>query len=181
VTCLKFRRSAYSETTNLIWPLRATSEYPCFVDSAGLPGASTKERLGMCDYSLHNVASRPAKVGDKLITRNFGAGTRGFSAPEDPSSAVCVLPGAELAFSQAVTLATAEGPAGNTATGLVAIFRQVNKDQPLTHHDALEFADGRIVLLAMLCEGQEATVLQLPAQPVTEAEKEAQTRAAYAG
>jgi hypothetical protein len=136
----------------------------------------------MCDYSLHNVASRPAKVGDKLTTRNFGAGTRGFSAPEDPSTAVCVLPGTELAFSRAVTLTTAEGPAGNTAAGeCVAIFRQVNKDQPLSHHDALEFADGRIVLLTMLCEGQEATVLQLPAQPATEAEKEAQTRAVYAG
>jgi len=136
----------------------------------------------MCDYSLHNVASRPAKVGDKLTTRNFGAGTRGFSGPEDPATAVCVLPGTELAFSKAVTLAIAEGVPGDTAAGgTVAIFRQVNKDQPLTHHDALEFSDGRVVLLTTLCEGQEATVLQLPAQPATAAEKEAQTRAAYAG
>jgi hypothetical protein len=136
----------------------------------------------MCDYSLHNMASRPAKVGDKLTTRNFGAGTRGFSASEDPNTTVCVLPGTELAFTEAVTLATAESPSGNTAAGNhVAIFRQINKDQPLTHHDALELADGRIVLLTTLCEGQEATVLQLPAQPTTEAEKRAQTRTAYAG
>jgi hypothetical protein len=136
----------------------------------------------MCDYSLHNVASRPAKVGDKLTTRNFGAGTRGFSAPENPNTAVCVLPGTELAFTQAVTLASTEGPSGDTAaSNRVAIFRQVNKDQPLAHHDALELADGRMVLLTMLSEGQEATVLQLPAHPVTEAEKEAQTRAVYAG
>ena len=26
----------------------------------------------MCDYSLEHVKSRPAKVGDKLITRDFG-------------------------------------------------------------------------------------------------------------
>jgi len=32
----------------------------------------------MCDYSLHNVASRPARVGDKLTTRDFGTGTRGL-------------------------------------------------------------------------------------------------------
>ena len=32
----------------------------------------------MCDYSLHNVKSRPARVGDKLTTRTFGTGTRGF-------------------------------------------------------------------------------------------------------
>lgn len=37
----------------------------------------------MCDYSLHTAKSRPAKVGDKLVTRNFNTGTRGFAAPED--------------------------------------------------------------------------------------------------
>jgi hypothetical protein len=46
----------------------------------------------MCDYSLHNVKSRPAKVGDKLTTRNFGTGTRGFAASEDANVTVCVLP-----------------------------------------------------------------------------------------
>jgi hypothetical protein len=56
----------------------------------------------MCDYSLHNVKSRPARVGDKLTTRNFNTGTRGFAAPEDANTAVCVLPGTELAFARAV-------------------------------------------------------------------------------
>jgi hypothetical protein len=44
-----------------------------------------------------------------------------------------------------------------------AIFRQVNRHNPRTHHDALEFPDGQIVLLTFLQEGQQATVLQLPA------------------
>jgi hypothetical protein len=52
----------------------------------------------MCDYSLHNVKSRPAKVGDKLTTHQFYSGTRGFCAPEDNNVAVCVLPGTELSF-----------------------------------------------------------------------------------
>jgi hypothetical protein len=52
----------------------------------------------MCDYSLHHVKSRPAKVGDKLTTRQFDSLTTGFAAPEDASMAVCVLPGTELAF-----------------------------------------------------------------------------------
>lgn len=43
-----------------------------------------------------------------------------------------------------------------------AIFRQVNKANPHTHHDALEFPNGQIVLLTVLEEGQRATVLQLP-------------------
>ena len=72
---------------------------------------------------------------------------------------------------------------GGTLTSgqTVAIFRQVNKDQPRTHHDALEFPDGRIVLLTMLGDGQEATVLQLPTKPTTVAEEEAQKRVAWAG
>ena len=36
-------------------------------------------------------------------------------------------------------------------------------DNAVTHHDALEFPDGQVVLLTRLCEGQVATVLQLPA------------------
>ena len=58
----------------------------------------------MCDYSLQHVRSRPAKVGDKLTTRDFGTCTRGFAAAEDAEVAVCVLPGTELAFSGAVTV-----------------------------------------------------------------------------
>jgi hypothetical protein len=99
----------------------------------------------MCDYSLHSVRSRPAKVGDKLTTRNFNTGTRGFAASEDASMAVCVLPGTELAFTRAVSCR----PRGSlswkasTLNHTTAIFRQINKENLHTHHDALEFPDGR--------------------------------------
>ncbi len=53
-----------------------------------------------------------------------------------------------------------------------AIFRQINKAHPNTHHDALEFPDGQIVLLTNLAEGQQATVLQLPARPASMKAKE---------
>lgn len=137
----------------------------------------------MCDYSLHNVKSRAARVGDKLTTRNFGTGTRGFAASEDAETAVCVLPGTELAFSREVAC-TSSGFLGLGARRMnhrTAIFRQLNKDQLRVHHDALEFPDGRTVLLTELLEGQEATVLQLPAQPATAAEAKAQERVAYIG
>jgi hypothetical protein len=49
----------------------------------------------MCDYSLHNVRSRPAKVGDKLTTCDFGTAPRGFAASEHANLPVCVLPGTE--------------------------------------------------------------------------------------
>ena len=138
----------------------------------------------MCDYSLQNVRSRPAKVDDKLTTRDFGTGTRGFAAAEDASVAVCVLPGTELAFSDAVGVRDGRFLSmwkSQTLSHTTAIFRQVNKDDPFRHHDALEFPDGHVVMLTNLREGQVATVLQLPAQPATPAEAEAQKRTAYVG
>ena len=56
----------------------------------------------MCDFSLQSVRSRPAKVGDKLVTHNFGTGTRGFAAVDDSELAVCLMPGTELAFTEEV-------------------------------------------------------------------------------
>jgi hypothetical protein len=137
----------------------------------------------MCDYSLQTVRSRPAKVGEKLRTQHFNTCTTGFAAPEDVNTAVCVLPGTELAFTAAVRCS----PSGLFAwkprvlNHTTAIFRQVNKHYPRTHHDALEFPDGKMVLLTDLWEGQEATVLQLPAQPVTAAETRADKRILYIG
>jgi hypothetical protein len=137
----------------------------------------------MCDYSLHSIKSRPAKVGDKLTTRNFGTGTRGFSASEDATVAVCVLPGTELSFSDEVTCLPTGllGWRDKVIKHTTAIFRQINKEKVATHHDALEFPDGQIVLLTCLSEDQQATVLQLPAQPKTVIEVEAQRRATYVG
>ena len=137
----------------------------------------------MCDYSLHNVKSRPAKVGDKLTTHNFNTGTRGFAAPEGASTAVCVLPGTELAFATEVRCGRSgfSGCKVGEVNQTTALFRQINKDNPHTHHDALEFPDGQIVLLTDLFEDQEATVLQLPAQPATAAEAAAQERVALVG
>ena len=137
----------------------------------------------MCDYSLHNVKSRPAQVGDKLTTRNFNTGTRGFAAPEDAGTAVCVLPGTELAFADKISCGSGcvFGSQVNVVEHTTAIFRQINRDEPRAHHDALEFPDGEIVLLTDLIEGQQATVLQLPAQPLTAAEAQAQERVAHFG
>jgi hypothetical protein len=119
----------------------------------------------MCDYSLELVASRPAKVGDKLVSTSFPHTiTRGFASVDDRHVAVCLLSGTELAFDKEVRCETRlvfSWGLGHT----VAKFRQINKGQSNVNHDALEFPDGKIVLLTHLCKGQHATVLQLPAIP----------------
>jgi hypothetical protein len=119
----------------------------------------------MCDYSLHHVASRPAKIGDKLVTTKFAnTPTGGFATVDDTYVAVCLLPGTEIAFERDVECEPALGLFPGRKIGQrLARFRQINMDQPCVHHDALEFPDGKIVLVTRLCEGQRASVLQMPA------------------
>ena len=121
----------------------------------------------MCDYSLHHVATRPAKLEDKLVTTKFtNSITRGFAAVGEPHVAVCLLPGTELAFDENVECEPSFGIGilPNKKIGQrLARFRQINTENAVTHHDAFEFPDGQVVLLTRLCEGQRATVLQLPA------------------
>jgi hypothetical protein len=119
----------------------------------------------MCDYSLQHVMSRPAKVGDKLVTTRFdGSITRGFAAVSEPNVAVCLLPGTEVAFEQDVGYDHFLAFFRDRRVGAtVARFRQVDIHKKCVHHDALEFSNGKILLLTQLAEGQHAIVLQLPA------------------
>lgn len=119
----------------------------------------------MCDYSLHLLASRPARVGDKLVATEFAQSiTRGFSAIGAPDVAVCLLPGTELAFETEVQYDRAMSLFGKARVPhTVARFRQINMNDPHVHHDALEFPDGQLVLITRLVPGQRASVLQLPA------------------
>jgi hypothetical protein len=120
----------------------------------------------MCDYSLHHVKSRPAKVGERLTIRDFGKGTRGFAAVKDRNVAVCLLPGTELSFTHKVRRIRLFLWSKGVSHSKTAIFLKVNQDKPVAHHDALEFPNGELVLLTYLEEGQRATVLQLPAAAI---------------
>jgi hypothetical protein len=131
----------------------------------------------MCDYSLHLIASRPAKVADRLVSTDFAKSiTRGFTEVGEPDVAVCLLPGTELAFDYDVQFDRAFSMFGRARIpNRVARFRQINMDDPHVHHDALEFPNGQIVLVTRLVPGQTATVLQLPASPDRTRTKEPQT------
>src|ERR1043166_5923860 len=118
----------------------------------------------MCDYSLLHVKSRAAEVGDKLISTSFpNTISRGFAASGDLDTAVCLLPGTEIAFDREVEHENHLGSSIVRQPARVARFRQIDTANPYVHHDALEFPNGAIVLLTKLLQGQHATVLQLPA------------------
>jgi len=101
-----------------------------------------------------------------VTTKSNNSITRGFAAVEEPHVAVCLLPGTEIAFDENVECEPSFGLGilPNKKIGQrLARFRQINMDNAVTHHDALEFPDGHVVLLTRLCVGQRATVLRLPA------------------
>jgi len=133
----------------------------------------------MCDYSLMHLQSRPAKVGDELTTgqitsdSGYASLTKGLFDQAQSTVAVCLIPGTEVSFARApvtfLGLHFSRKPA-------VATFRQIHKDQPNVHHDALEFADGDVRLINDLAQGQKMRVLQLPAAPKTEKEAAEQKR-----
>ena len=128
--------------------------------------------------------SRPARIGDKLTVHNFNSGTRGFAAAADSHTVVCLLPGTELAFDDPIRTRSDFNWLGiriRTGKHRTAIFRQVDKNKPYTHHDALEFPDGKVIKLTMLDDGQTATVLQLPAAPKTPKEVKEQQRLEVVG
>ena len=123
----------------------------------------------MCDYSLEHVASRAAEVGDRLVSTRFGDSiTRGFAGENNPGVAVCLRPGTELAFERDVEFEHILSRGREAVPARVARFRQIDTEAPHVHHDALEFPDGRVVLVTRLAEGQHATVLQLPAMQARE-------------
>jgi hypothetical protein len=116
----------------------------------------------MCDYSLHAVATRPARVGETLITTTFpGTATRGFASENEPAVAVCMLPGTELAFAKDVRYDN-RWIWTRSIKFRVGKFGVISPHMPHRHHDAIEFPDGNHVLVTQICEGQRATVLQLP-------------------
>ena len=118
----------------------------------------------MCDYSLEHLASRPAKVGDTLVTTKFRHSlTGGFCAVGEPNVAVCLQPGTELAFECEIEAPSGFWMRSKKLGANLARFRRVNDGCRTMHHDALELPGGRVVLLTRLTEGQRATVIQLPA------------------
>jgi hypothetical protein len=132
----------------------------------------------MCDYSLENVMTRPAQVGDKLVTTGFtNSITRGFAALEDPKVAVCLRAGTEIAFEREIEYEGLLPFLRNRKAGAkLARFRQISNEIP-SHRDALEFPNGKVVLLTRLARGQHAKVLQLPATAQTIEELEGQALA----
>jgi hypothetical protein len=137
--------------------------------------------MTMCDYSLHGIENRLAVEGEILVVHRFYTGSKGLTSPSylqtetksknfltllaenfvKPSSecAVCIPDGAELILTGIPQ--SLQFSAGVLSTEVV-IFRQQSLEEA-THRDAVEFSNGKILLLQELEEGQRVGVVALSA------------------
>jgi hypothetical protein len=90
-----------------------------------------------------------------------GTPTRGFASANEEDVAVCIMPGTELAFAENVRYDN-RWDWSRQVDFRVGKFGAIDRHIPNRHHDTIEFPDGCHVLVTLLCEGQRATVLQLP-------------------
>ena len=119
----------------------------------------------MCDYSLHALATRPAAVGETLVSTTFpGTTTRGFASVNDAAVAVCLVPGTELAFEENVQFYS-KWIWKRVIDFRVGKFNTIRLQDGQSHHDCVEFPDGRSVLVTLLIPGQRLSVVQLPVSP----------------
>jgi hypothetical protein len=121
----------------------------------------------MCDYSLEQKLSRPAKVGDKLVTKRFSSFTTGFTDASIPDCdlAICMLPGTEIAFDDEVKLAAIDT---EERLPREAVFVAMGNPEIIhEHHDGLEFPSvSKQRLINSIAPDQKATVLQVPAEKI---------------
>lgn len=110
----------------------------------------------MCDYSIAAKNKISATKGQKLETSKFNLhSSTGFALQGgDGETAVCLLPGTELAFTRDII--------GDANHGRVARFRRLYPEKTHAYHDHLEFANGKVIPIGILPVGLEAEVVQLP-------------------
>jgi hypothetical protein len=118
----------------------------------------------MCDYSLHAIRTRDAKVSDRLVVSRFeDSATVGFADERDCNLAVCLRPGTEVVFAQNARYYKGFLPWFKRSTNQKqARFRKIDENLASVHHDAFEFPDGQVIRLTDLVPGQQAMIVQLP-------------------
>jgi hypothetical protein len=143
----------------------------------------------MCDYSLYEYPNRLAREGEELVTYRFSSGSIGLVSPmelghvqanpvgrgfwgtvrshsalsgcrlsaQSSVCAVCVPPGALLILKDIPARTQKDLSLGPEEGGR---FIETSLD-PFRHRDAIQFANGSVVPLQHLDQGQRVEILSL--------------------
>jgi hypothetical protein len=129
----------------------------------------------MCDYSMHAIKNRKAVVGDKVKTSDFArTSSPGLESITEPGVAICLIPGTGVEFDEPVSRRDVTANLGPNVTLPFKIGRYVRKPgHEAEFHDAFQFPDGTMVLMAYLCMNQHGTVTYVPEEVVKPTEQPA--------
>ena len=129
----------------------------------------------MCDYSNEEQASRPAKIGDQLVTAGIGEfDCVGMVSLDEPDVAVCLLPGSRLKITGGVSVALQKKLQISPTDHVTFEKRDVPAGQS-DYSDSLHFdshVSGELILLQDLPTGVGFEVLSVPAQTDVPANRE---------
>jgi hypothetical protein len=128
----------------------------------------------MCDYSMHAIKNRKAVVGDKVKTSDFArTSSPGLESITEPNLAICLIPGTGVEFDEPVQHRDVSVN-GIGVTLPFKIGRYVRKPgHEAEFHDAFQFPDGTVVLMAYLVTNQTGTVTYVPEEVVKPTEQPA--------
>lgn len=101
----------------------------------------------MCDYSLEMYESRSAREGEVYVTTRFPTGSIGLTAPEDASTAICLICGSRLMLENLSSAVQSELGVKETEE---VTFTYLNEG---LYHDGVAFDNGVRVTLCRLGPG----------------------------
>ena len=121
----------------------------------------------MCDYSLHAVASRPAKVGETLITTTFpGTSTRGFAAEGRAGGCGLSASGNRISLRSTASSTTRDGSGQRARASKLPRFREVEPNVlPSATMMRSNFPNGSYVLVTLLVEKPASDGAAVARQP----------------
>ena len=106
-----------------------------------------------------------AKTGDRLVTIESGdSGVCGFALVGRPGEAIRLLPDTTLEFDKEIRHFHRFSRLRFRIGHKTARFRHFPRDAN-ANNDALELADGRLIMLTELAAEQTATVMKVPPLP----------------
>jgi hypothetical protein len=127
----------------------------------------------MCDYSMHAVKNRKAVVGDKVKTSDFKrTSSPGLESLSEPGLAICLLPGTGVEFDEPVHHRDVNMNPHAPISFKIGRYVRKAGDQA-EFHDAFQFPDGTVVLMAYLCTNQTGTVTYVPEEIIKQTEQPA--------
>ena len=115
----------------------------------------------MCDYSLEMYGSRPAREGERYITKRFPSGPTGGASSDNAATPVCIACDTRLMLENIPANIGKRFGVGKAAE---VVFTRLDAG---TYRDGVRFSSGEVVSLQQLPPGIGVSVVENLDKPIT--------------